>query len=157
MTPLVTGRSDGSYRALLELVHLANCAIRLELLLALGKGPRDVSALVRESDLEVSVVSGHLVKLARAGLVVKQPAGRRRIYALSPSVEVEQCDNGVRLELCGLGGVRVAMFIPMHAADRLGPPSPPTLSVTTVLRQRGANPALRDSGSSPRHPSNGLG
>jgi DNA-binding transcriptional ArsR family regulator len=62
--------SDGNRRALIH---------------ALRAGEQPVGALVSETGMSYSLVSQHLQVLLDAGIVVRRPEGRHRIYKLDPA------------------------------------------------------------------------
>jgi DNA-binding transcriptional ArsR family regulator len=63
--------------------HLAREPTRAGILLELGEGPRDTTALAAAVGRGASQVSSDLTALRRAGLVETTPAGQRRVHTLT--------------------------------------------------------------------------
>ena len=86
---------DGVYKAL---AHPA----RRRILGLLRSGPQSAGALAEHFDSSKPTLSGHLGKLAEAGLVRLDKQGNSHVYSLNTSVL-----KGVLATLCDLAGVSV--------------------------------------------------
>jgi len=58
---------------------------RREILELLGHGEQPVHELVGQFDVSFAAISQHLAVLRDAGLVVRRPDGRSRLYSATPS------------------------------------------------------------------------
>jgi DNA-binding transcriptional ArsR family regulator len=67
------------------LFRLAGDPTRALILLELGAGPRDTTALAAAAGRPRSQVSHNLTRLRLAGLAVTTPAGKHRLHALTPA------------------------------------------------------------------------
>jgi DNA-binding transcriptional ArsR family regulator len=68
-----------------RLFQLAGDPTRALILLELGEGPRDTTALVAAAGRPQSQVSHNLTRLRLAGLVETTQAGQHRLHALTPA------------------------------------------------------------------------
>jgi len=81
---------------------LLSSDLRRELLVALGRGPEDVSTLAASAGADVALVSRNLGTLFDEGLVTVKRDGKRRIYALSSRVELQkQGSKRIALRILG--------------------------------------------------------
>ena len=68
---------------------MLSAPIRVQILLLLGLGGRDVGTLASETGETMATVSHHLGKLKLAGLVNVQRHGRRRVYVATDSEVID--------------------------------------------------------------------
>jgi DNA-binding transcriptional ArsR family regulator len=80
--PPAPERTPADVAALLELASRPACTA---ILLALGEGPRDTTALAAAVGRHQTQVSKGLTALRRAGLVETTKAGQRRLHAPTPA------------------------------------------------------------------------
>lgn len=75
------------------LVAIGGHPIRLRILTGLALGPRSVTELTEWMGERLDVVSQHLRILDRAGLVVQEARGRKRIYTIHPDAFIPATDG----------------------------------------------------------------
>lgn len=100
--------------------RMRNCAaeVRLEMFALLAGGPRDVSTLVRVSNLGMPTVSKALGALKECGLLASRSIENRRIYAHSCAISVEVREERWDFRIQAGQGVLLIIGIPerlMHA------------------------------------------
>lgn len=93
---------------------------RQALLIALGARPTDVGTLSREVGATVSWVSRALHSLHKQSLVRSTAQGRRRIYRVSPRVNVERSARSVMIEVKCAPGLLVRVQAPSVNGKRSG-------------------------------------
>ncbi|HEY4330134.1 MAG TPA: metalloregulator ArsR/SmtB family transcription factor [Phycisphaerae bacterium] len=82
--PSKSSGSDQSLRNLCQLFHLLSDKNRLQMVLMLAEGERDVTSLCKELHLAQPTVSHHLGLLRMNGVIMNKRNGKRVIYALDP-------------------------------------------------------------------------
>lgn len=70
---------------------------RFEILCALAQQPQDVTSLTRKLELTMSLISGHLARLAQEELVAHRVIGKAHLYQLGPAVSWEPTPHGRQL------------------------------------------------------------
>jgi DNA-binding transcriptional ArsR family regulator len=71
--------------ATVDVYHAIADPRRREILELLGHGEQPVHDLVSQFDVSFAAISQHLGVLREAGLVVRRPDGRSRLYTATPS------------------------------------------------------------------------
>lgn len=100
--------------------RMRTCAaeVRLEMLALLAGGPRDVSTLVRVSNLGMPTVSKALGALKESGLLASRAIENRRIYAHSRAISIEVREDRWDFRIHANHGVLFIIGIPerlMHS------------------------------------------
>lgn len=80
-----------------QLKALSN-PIRLQILVWLQEKPSSVKALIRRIPIEQNLMSHHLKKLRKAGLVSRRRDGKGALYSIAPEVRAE---DSISLNLGG--------------------------------------------------------
>lgn len=119
---------------LVETSRVVLCLQRLELLFLLAAGPCDVGGIADALNLGITVISGHLTKLARSNLVLCEAVGRTRRYSLASRVRFESDVDRIILVRFDLGfRAGFDLRVPCELAEQVGwriieyPPSLPIL------------------------------
>ncbi len=114
----------------------------LEVLIALGRGPRNVTDLADHLALESSTVSKALGKLTEAGLVCYATEKIRHKYRLSPNVSWSLVGERLVLELRSSDGAAIVYDLPLSVARDLCHELSPQISPVTLVARPAAKCAL---------------
>lgn len=93
-------------------LDLTSCLTRLQILAALGRAPLDVSHVAAAAEISVNLASGHLARLAKAGLVEFERQGGHHVYRLSAGTHVESTGAGTRVTARASDGCESSVFVP---------------------------------------------
>lgn len=92
--------------------RLCFCGRRLEILLVLSLGPRDVGGLAEQTELDVPTVSKHLRVLRDAGIVAFDVHHRHRVYRLGPLVTAAAQGGRHVITIGPADGAKLVVSIP---------------------------------------------
>lgn len=93
-------------------LDLTTCLTKLQILTMLGGGPLDVTHVAVAADVSVTLASGHLSRLARAGMVEFERQGGHHVYRLSARTRVERTPGGLRVTACASDGCESSLLVP---------------------------------------------
>jgi DNA-binding transcriptional ArsR family regulator len=106
--------------SLFDVAKACGECMRLELLVALRRGPTEVGELARLRDLPVAGVSYHLKSLANAGLVSYSQRGKYHLYALTRSVSLRVNGGTFILRVTPDDGCAFQLEITQHVGRVIG-------------------------------------
>ncbi len=99
-----------------QLFRQCHGRVRFEVLLAVARGPADVSTFADRLEVDVSQVSRCLQELDRAGLVQWKQCGHRRVYSVGPRVQsVPSPSGGTLVRL--MSGRSSAVWVELSGDD----------------------------------------
>lgn len=125
--------------SIIEMFRDVSCETRLELMSLLTNGPSGVGVLADSLELGVTVISGHLAKLAKHGIVLREAIGRTRRYRLAPQVRFGCVDRTIRFGVDIDPRTGFDLRFPAEMTERLGwdiiefPPASTSVSSRTVV------------------------
>ena len=93
-------------------LDLTSCLTRLQILMALGQGRLDVSHVASAAEISVNLASGHLARLAKAGMVEFERQGGHHVYRLAVGTRVEHDSDGAHVTVAASDGCRAGVHVP---------------------------------------------
>lgn len=103
---------DGRLTRTVDLLDAVRPALRLEILLGIGRRPSCVSDLAKRHELDRTVVCKHLCVLRRLELVRFSQKAHNRVYSLGERVHVRWAESEVDLVLYATDRGQISLRIP---------------------------------------------